>query len=51
MTATLDAMKAAQTYTIDKMHSEVTFQVRQPVASSSATRCGSTCRFRPSRSR
>jgi polyisoprenoid-binding protein YceI len=28
MTATLDAMKAAQTYTIDKMHSEVTFQVR-----------------------
>lgn len=28
MTATLDAMKAAQTYTIDKMHSEVAFQVR-----------------------
>ena len=28
MTATLDAVKAAQTYTIDKMHSEVTFQVR-----------------------
>jgi polyisoprenoid-binding protein YceI len=28
MTATLDTMKAAQTYTIDKMHSEVTFQVR-----------------------
>jgi polyisoprenoid-binding protein YceI len=28
MTATLDAAKAAQTYTIDKTHSEVTFQVR-----------------------
>jgi polyisoprenoid-binding protein YceI len=28
MTATLDARKAAQTYAIDKMHSEVTFQVR-----------------------
>jgi polyisoprenoid-binding protein YceI len=28
MTATLDAVKAAQTYAIDKMHSEVTFQVR-----------------------
>src|SRR5258705_5014300 len=28
MTATLDAMKAAQTYAIDKMHSEVAFQVR-----------------------
>jgi polyisoprenoid-binding protein YceI len=28
MTATLAATKAAQTYTIDKMHSEVTFQVR-----------------------
>jgi polyisoprenoid-binding protein YceI len=28
MTATLDTMKAAQTYAIDKMHSEVTFQVR-----------------------
>ena len=28
MTATLDATKAAQTYTIDKMHSEVAFQVR-----------------------
>ena len=28
MTVTLDATKAAQTYTIDKMHSEVTFQVR-----------------------
>ena len=28
MTATLDTMKAAQTYTIDKMHSEVAFQVR-----------------------
>ena len=28
MTATLDATKAAQTYAIDKMHSEVTFQVR-----------------------
>lgn len=28
MTATLDARKAAQTYTIDKMHSEATFQVR-----------------------
>ena len=26
MTATLDAMKAAQTYAIDKMHSEVAFQ-------------------------
>ena len=25
MTATLDTMKAAQTSTIDKMHSEVTF--------------------------
>jgi polyisoprenoid-binding protein YceI len=28
MTATLDATKTAQTYAIDKMHSEVTFQVR-----------------------
>jgi polyisoprenoid-binding protein YceI len=28
MTATLDAVKAAQTYAIDKMHSEVAFQVR-----------------------
>ena len=28
MTATLDATKAAQTYAIDKMHSEVAFQVR-----------------------
>ncbi len=28
MTATLDAVNAAQTYTIDKMHSEVAFQVR-----------------------
>jgi polyisoprenoid-binding protein YceI len=28
MTATLDAMKAAQTYAIDKTHSEVAFQVR-----------------------
>src|SRR5207248_6678196 len=28
MTATLDAVKAAQTYTIDKTHSEVAFQVR-----------------------
>ena len=28
MTATLDAMTAAQTYAIDKMHSEVAFQVR-----------------------
>ena len=28
MTATLDATKATQTYTIDKMHSEVAFQVR-----------------------
>ena len=28
MTATLDATKAVQTYTIDKMHSEVAFQVR-----------------------
>jgi polyisoprenoid-binding protein YceI len=28
MTATLDAAQAAQTYAIDKMHSEVTFQVR-----------------------
>ena len=28
MTATLVAVKAAQTYAIDKMHSEVTFQVR-----------------------
>ena len=28
MTTTLDATKAAQTYTIDKMHSEVAFQVR-----------------------
>ena len=28
MTATLDATKAAQTYAIDKTHSEVTFQVR-----------------------
>lgn len=28
MTATLDAAKAAQTYAIDKMHSEVAFQVR-----------------------
>jgi polyisoprenoid-binding protein YceI len=28
MTATLDTLKAAQTYTIDKMHSEVAFQVR-----------------------
>ena len=28
MTATLDAMQAAQTYAIDKMHSEVAFQVR-----------------------
>jgi len=28
MTATLDTKKAAQTYTIDKMHSEVAFQVR-----------------------
>ena len=28
MTATLDATKTAQTYAIDKMHSEVAFQVR-----------------------
>jgi len=28
MTATLDTKKAAQTYTIDKMHSEVALQVR-----------------------
>ena len=28
MTATLDTTKAAQTYAIDKTHSEVTFQVR-----------------------
>jgi polyisoprenoid-binding protein YceI len=28
MTATLDALKAAQTYTIDKAHSEVAFEVR-----------------------
>ena len=28
MTATLDPVKTAQTYTIDKTHSEVTFQVR-----------------------
>ena len=28
MTATLDAVKAAHTYAIDKMHSEVAFQVR-----------------------
>ena len=28
MTTTLDATKAAQTYAIDKMHSEVAFQVR-----------------------
>ena len=28
MTATLDTLKAAQIYTIDKMHSEVAFQVR-----------------------
>ena len=28
MTTTLDTMKAAQTYAIDKMHSEVAFQVR-----------------------
>jgi len=28
MTATLDPTRAAQTYAIDKMHSEVTFQVR-----------------------
>jgi len=28
MTATLDATKASQTYAIDKMHSEVSFQVR-----------------------
>jgi polyisoprenoid-binding protein YceI len=28
MTATLDTMKTAQTYAIDKTHSEVTFQVR-----------------------
>jgi polyisoprenoid-binding protein YceI len=28
MTATIDAAKAAQTYAIDKTHSEVTFQVR-----------------------
>jgi polyisoprenoid-binding protein YceI len=28
MTATLDATKTTQTYAIDKMHSEVTFQVR-----------------------
>src|SRR4029077_7074024 len=28
MTATLDSTKTAQTYAIDKMHSEVAFQVR-----------------------
>ena len=28
MTATVDTMKATQTYAIDKMHSEVAFQVR-----------------------
>jgi hypothetical protein len=36
MTAALDAMKAAETYAIDKMHSEGAFQVRPGLGSEEA---------------